>query len=47
MTGYLLVGVGILYGLTALSYVYDKNLGMALAFLCYALANVGLYYGGK
>ena len=47
MTGMFLCLVGILYLMTAISYVIDGNIGMGIAFSCYSLANIGLYMAGK
>jgi hypothetical protein len=45
-TPLLLVITG-LYVFTALSLSMDRQLGLALMFLCYALANVGLILATK
>lgn len=47
MTGVLLGSVGILYLGTSLSYLLDGNLGMAIAFTSYSIANIGLYIAGS
>lgn len=47
MTGTLLIVVGVLYVMTGLSYLSDGNVGMCIAFICYAGANFGLYLGAK
>lgn len=47
MTGALLLGVSVLYLGTAISYIIQGNPSMGFAFLCYALANLGIFYGAK
>lgn len=47
MTGILLGAVSVLYFSTGISYLLQGNPGMGFAFLCYALANIGLYMGAK
>jgi hypothetical protein len=34
--------VGVLYGLTGLGYLYQRQYGWALMWLSYAMANVGI-----
>lgn len=41
MSAWLLLGVGLVYVVVAVGYARAHRLGMALAFLAYALANVG------
>ncbi len=47
MNGLLLALVGVIYFIVAVGYCKDGNTGMAIAFLCYALANYGLYLAGR
>lgn len=47
MTGILLGITSILYLGTGIAYVYQGNPGMAVAFLAYSVANMGLYFGAK
>lgn len=42
----LLLFVGLIYGVVALDYAHHARYGMALAFLAYALANVGFAWDG-
>lgn len=43
----LMVLVGIIYFAIGTTYALNGNYGMFFAFLCYALANVGIYLGAK
>lgn len=47
MAGVLVLVVGGIYALTAVFYFRENNIGMAIAFAAYALANVGLYMAGE
>ena len=47
MTGILLGITSLLYLGTSISYLYNGNLGMAIAFGAYSVANLGLYLGAK
>ena len=41
MSAWLLLCVGLVYAIVALEYALDGRYGMALAFISYAVANVG------
>lgn len=36
-----------LYLIASVAYYYNNQYGMALAFLCYAIANIGLALAGR
>lgn len=43
----LLLGVGIVYIIVGLNYFIQGNSGMGIAFVAYAVANIGLYMAGR
>lgn len=47
MNGVLLAAVGIIYTAVAVSYMSEGKGGLAISFLCYAIANYGLYVAGN
>lgn len=47
MSSFLMLAVAIVYVFTAIDLYINNQLGLSLAFLAYALANVGLYYAGR
>lgn len=47
MTGILLIIVGAIYLLVALQYYLSNETGLCIAFIAYAVANLGIYMAGK
>lgn len=47
MTGLLLSIVSLIYLCVSVGYYQEENLGMAIAFMAYAVANVGLWMAGN
>lgn len=47
MSGILLGSVSILYFAAGINYLVSGNTGMAIAFVCYGIANYGLYLAGS
>lgn len=43
MSGWMLIGVGVLYALAAWQSYGDGKVGIAIAFACYAISNYGMY----
>lgn len=47
MTVLLLLITSIIYATVAVRYTIDKQYGLALAFFCYAIANLGFILAGE
>lgn len=47
MASWALIATVLLYFLTAFDLARDKQYGLAFAFLCYALANIGLLWAAR
>ena len=47
MAGWLMFVVAIIYVFTAIDLSLKGHYGMALAFLCYAISNIGMYLANK
>ena len=47
MAAWALVATVLLYLLTAFDLLRDKQYGLSLAFLCYAIANIGLLWAAR
>lgn len=46
MNGLLLIIVGVIYIVVGIKYYLNGDIGLCIAFISYALANVGLYLSG-
>lgn len=47
MNSYLLLIVAVIYIVQTAQFVYQHQYGLALAFLCYAISNVGFFYAAR
>ena len=47
MIQFIMYTVGVLYVVIGILYFLKGNWGNGLAFICYSLANIGLYFGAK
>ena len=47
MSGWLLAFVAVIYALVAANYTINGNYGMGLAFLAYAVSNIGFIMAGS
>ena len=47
MNTFLLFFIGILYVIIGINYYLDDKTGLCIAFIAYALANVGLWMAGR
>ena len=47
MNGILLGIVGVIYVAVGINYLSQDNIGMAIVFVAYAVANAGLYFAGS
>ena len=47
MASWLIAGIGVVYLLVAIQLLVDGKIGLGVAFLGYALGNVGLYIAAK
>lgn len=47
MNGALLLVVTVLYMIVGLRYLLDGNPGLAISFIAYGIANIGIWYSGR
>ena len=47
MAAWLIAGIGVVYLLVAIQLLVEGKIGLGVAFLGYALGNVGLYIAAK
>lgn len=47
MASWLIAGIGVVYLLVAVQLLVEGKIGLGVAFLGYALGNVGLYIAAK
>jgi hypothetical protein len=47
MASWLIAGIGVVYLLVAIQLLVEGKIGLGVAFLGYALGNVGLYIAAK
>jgi len=47
MASWLIAGIGIVYSVVAVDLLRAGNLGLGIAFVGYAIGNVGLYLAAK
>lgn len=47
MAAWLIAVIGVVYGIVAADLLYRGNTGLGIAFIGYAIGNVGLYLAAK
>jgi hypothetical protein len=47
MASWLIAGIGIVYSVVAIDLLRSGNLGLGIAFVGYAIGNVGLYLAAR
>ncbi len=43
MSGWMLLGIGLLYAAAAIDSIMHGKIGIGVAFSCYAISNYGMY----
>lgn len=44
---YLIIGIGCVYAYIGIDFFVEGKIGLGITFVCYALANLGLYFTAK